>query len=109
MASALVNTGLTISCCFFHMSSLVQSADSSTTCLLTATASGPLAAILPANALAASRALPAGKSLVAFEGRQIVTLVGKKAELFLSRIEGVDPRRAQLLMAKATGNFKRGS
>lgn len=50
-----------------------------------------------------------GRVLLSFEGRQVVTLTGKKAELFLSRIEGADPRRAQLLMAKATGNFKRGS
>lgn len=48
-----------------------------------------------------------GRVLLSFEGRRIVTLVGKKAELFLSRIERVNPRRAQLLMAKATGNFKR--
>ncbi|MCP4574048.1 MAG: hypothetical protein GY838_16940 [bacterium] len=49
-----------------------------------------------------------GRVLLSFEGRQVVTLTGKKAERFRARIEGVDPRRAQLLMAKATGNFKRG-
>lgn len=48
-----------------------------------------------------------GRVLLSFEGRQVVTLTGKKAELFLERIAGVDSRRAQLLMAKATGNFKR--
>ena len=48
-----------------------------------------------------------GRVLLFFEGRRIAILTGKKAERFLARIEGVDPRRAQLLMAKATGNFKR--
>ena len=50
-----------------------------------------------------------GRVRLSHRGRLIVTLVGKKAERFLSRIEGVDSRRAQLLMAKATGNFKRGN
>lgn len=49
-----------------------------------------------------------GRVRLSFEGRHVVTLVGKKAERFLERVEGADPRRAQLLMAKATGNFKRG-
>jgi hypothetical protein len=43
------------------------------------------------------------------EGRYVKTLTGPEAATFLSRIEAADRRQAQLLMARATRNFKRGN
>ena len=43
------------------------------------------------------------------EGRRVKTLTGTEASTFLSRIEDADRRQAQLLMARATRNFKRGN
>jgi len=42
-------------------------------------------------------------------GRVVVTLAGKDAVKFLSRVESADKDAAQLLMAKATGKFKFGN
>ena len=42
--------------------------------------------------------------------RKIVTVLRKESALkFLDRISGANEREAQLIMAKATGNFKRGN
>jgi hypothetical protein len=38
----------------------------------------------------------------------VTTLAGKEAERFLAKI-AADPGAAQMVMAKATGNFKRGN
>ena len=46
---------------------------------------------------------------VAFRGRHVVTLSGGKAQRLASRLEGSDADQTQLLLAKATGNFKRGN
>ncbi len=43
------------------------------------------------------------------EGRHVGTLTGPEAATFLSRVEAADRRQAQLLMARATGNFRRGN
>ncbi len=50
-----------------------------------------------------------GKVFIAWHGRTVTTLKGAKAQHFLRRIERVDAAEAQLLMAKAAGNFKRGN
>ena len=50
-----------------------------------------------------------GRVRVAFRGRHVVTLAGSEAKRLASRLEGADAERAQLLLAKATGNFKRGN
>ena len=50
-----------------------------------------------------------GKVFIAFQGKPVTTLQGKLAQKFLKRIENVPIHEAQLLMAKATGNFKRGN
>lgn len=42
-------------------------------------------------------------------GRIVVTLTGNDAVRFLSRMDSCDPDAAQLLMAKATGQFKFGN
>lgn len=47
--------------------------------------------------------------LLYYEGKLIKTLAGKSASKFISQIEGADWKEAQLILAKATGNFKRGN
>jgi hypothetical protein len=45
-----------------------------------------------------------------YNGRQVKILRGKEAEKFLKRIrEAGNTTEAQLIMAKITGNFKRGN
>jgi hypothetical protein len=50
-----------------------------------------------------------GQLRVAFHGRHVVTLAGKEAQRLASRLEGANGEQTQLLLAKATGNFKRGN
>lgn len=50
-----------------------------------------------------------GKVFLYWEGKQIKIIKGKEAEKFLEKIKGASPRDAQLLMARLTGNFKRGN
>jgi len=47
--------------------------------------------------------------LLYYENKLIKTLSGKSAKKFISDIEGLDWHEEQLVMAKATGNFKRGN
>jgi len=42
-------------------------------------------------------------------GRVVTTLAGVPAERFLRDVEGADEEAEQLLMARVTGNFKRGN
>ncbi|MED1864414.1 hypothetical protein P4V41_13185 [Fictibacillus nanhaiensis] len=45
-----------------------------------------------------------------YYGKQVKILKGKEAEKFLNRIKAADSEMAeQLIMAKITGNFKRGN
>lgn len=55
------------------------------------------------------RAYKDGRIGLSCEGREVKVLRGKEAERFLSRVQGADPFEAQLQMARATGNFKRGN
>jgi hypothetical protein len=55
------------------------------------------------------RAHKDGTVRIAYRGKVVTTLAGKEAARFLARVAGADPAQAQLLMAKATGNFKRGN
>jgi len=50
-----------------------------------------------------------GRVTIYFENRPVTTLTGRDGEKFLSRIETADKAAAQLLMARVTGNFKRGN
>ncbi|MGB1288935.1 MAG: hypothetical protein ACPG7F_20545 [Aggregatilineales bacterium] len=50
-----------------------------------------------------------GKVLLYWHGKHVKTLTGKPAEKFIKKIEQVTDHEAQLMMAKATGNFKRGN
>ena len=50
-----------------------------------------------------------GRVRIAYEGRWVVTLAGAEAAKFRSRIADADDAAAQQLMARATGNFRRGN
>lgn len=50
-----------------------------------------------------------GKVFIAWHGKPVVTLQGIAAEKFLAAISSADADQAQLLMARVTGNFKRGN
>jgi hypothetical protein len=49
------------------------------------------------------------KAFISYEGKQVTALSGKKAEDFITKIQNAEGKEAQLIMAKATGNFKRGN
>jgi len=57
----------------------------------------------------AYRANKEGKVFISWYGKQVKILRGKAAEKFLTQVQAVDRREAQLIMAKVTGNFKRGN
>ena len=50
-----------------------------------------------------------GTIIVSYYGRPVTTLRDGEAAKFAARVEGLDDREAQLLMARVTGNFKRGN
>lgn len=50
-----------------------------------------------------------GRVFIYWERRHVTTLKGEKARKFLAQIEGANEHEAQLVMAKVTGNFKRGN
>ena len=49
------------------------------------------------------------KVFISYEGTTVTILSGKKAESFISKIKHAKDKDAQLIMAKVTGNFKRGN
>lgn len=55
------------------------------------------------------RALKDGRVVVSWYGRPVTTLAGRDAERFLARVEGLEEHAAQLVMARVTGNFRRGN
>jgi len=50
-----------------------------------------------------------GQVLIYGRGRQVKTLKGREAAKFLAKADALDSRDLQLLMAKATGQFKFGN
>ncbi len=50
-----------------------------------------------------------GKVFIYWRGKPASILKGLKAGRFLQQIDNLDPSEAQLLMARLTGNFKRGN
>lgn len=50
-----------------------------------------------------------GKVFISWHGKHAVTLQGAAAEKFLAAMPAADADHAQLLMARVTGNFKRGN
>lgn len=49
------------------------------------------------------------KVFIYWYGKQVIIIKGKDSEKFLAKIENADAMEAQLIMAKLTGNFKRGN
>jgi hypothetical protein len=50
-----------------------------------------------------------GRVLVAFHGRPVVTVAGAAAARLAAQLRDADADGVQLLLARATGNFKRGN
>lgn len=50
-----------------------------------------------------------GKVFIAWYGKQVMILKDKAAQQFLTKVATADAKQAQLMMAKLTGNFKRGN
>jgi hypothetical protein len=50
-----------------------------------------------------------GRVRITWRGRTVATLNGRDAARFSARVTALDDDGAQRLMAKATGNFKRGN
>jgi len=49
------------------------------------------------------------KVLIYYNGKLLLTYSGKKGESFLKKISGLNIKDQQMVMAKLTGNFKRGN
>ncbi len=49
------------------------------------------------------------KVLISYKGKQIKILANEKARAFIEDIDGLSGREEQLVLAKVTGNFKRGN
>jgi hypothetical protein len=50
-----------------------------------------------------------GQVMLFWKNRHVKTLNGIEAAHFIDKMKQADPREAFLIMAKATGNFKRGN
>ena len=55
------------------------------------------------------RALKNGSVLLEHQGRTVKTISGDEAERFLKHITDLEGLEEQLVLAKLTGNFKRGN
>ena len=49
------------------------------------------------------------KVFIYWHGKQVKILKGTAVQKFIRKIEGQDHKETQLVMAKITGNFKRGN
>lgn len=49
------------------------------------------------------------KVFLFWHGKQVMILKGQQAQRFLAKIDGLEGKAAQLVMAKITGNFKHGN
>jgi hypothetical protein len=50
-----------------------------------------------------------GSIVISYRTAPVTILRGRSAERFATRLSGADDAAAQQLMARATGNFKRGN
>ena len=50
-----------------------------------------------------------GTIVISYRAAPVTLLRGRSADRFVTRMAGVDEAGAQQLMARATGNFKRGN
>ena len=55
------------------------------------------------------KVLKDNKIFIFWYEKEVKILKGKESEKFLFKIKDADPKEAQLIMAKATGNFKHGN
>lgn len=55
------------------------------------------------------RVLKDNKVFIYWYDKHVMTLTGQKSQKFLADIEGADSKEEQLIMARITGNFKRGN
>ena len=46
---------------------------------------------------------------ISWQGKVVTTLAGERATRFLDQVEHADEDAEQLLLARVTGNFKRGN
>lgn len=49
------------------------------------------------------------KVFIYWNKKQVTILRGKDSDQFLTKMQNTDTKEAQLIMAKITGNFKRGN
>ncbi len=49
------------------------------------------------------------KVFLYWHGKQVSILSGKESERFIAKVKNANTKEAQLIMAKITGNFKRGN
>jgi hypothetical protein len=49
------------------------------------------------------------KVFIDYEGKHVFSLSGSKAQKFIAELEVMGETEVQLVMAKLTGNFKRGN
>jgi hypothetical protein len=50
-----------------------------------------------------------GNVSISWRDKEVTVLKGESARKFLARVQNADAHEAQMAMAKATGNFKRGN
>ena len=55
------------------------------------------------------RATGDGRVLVSWQGRPVKTVTGDRARRLLEQLNAADSVQQQLLLARATGNFRRGT
>ena len=55
------------------------------------------------------RATGDGRVLVSWQGRPVKTVTGERARRLLDQLNAATPEEQQLLLARATGNFRRGT
>ena len=61
------------------------------------------------DAIFAYRTNKAGNVFINWNGKQVTILKDAAAQKFLAHIAGLEGKAAQLVIAKITGNFKRGN
>ena len=49
------------------------------------------------------------KVFIFWNGKRIMILAGSESDKFIRKINTADPKEAQLILAKVTGNFKHGN
>jgi hypothetical protein len=61
------------------------------------------------NKIFTYRTIKADKVFIYWHEKQVAALKGQEAQRFIDKITPLNDHEAQLVMAKITGNFKRGN